>query len=468
MFSVKFKLMTLGGGVGGLMLLFIMIVLPPSIEKLTAEIMKQSAGSDFIVHLLSDNLALGMDAMLLDDGKSIDDTLNLLRIGDDGNLISSVSVFDADIKQIRGDASGAERVKAYGEVEQTLVRDSRQQLIIFSPLKNSGGRIVGFAEIVFSKKNVLEKTKASLRMLFVIGFIVVVAGSLISFLIGRRIIRVLERTSAQMNESGEQVASASAQVFSASQSLARRTSDQASSLQETSASLDEISSMIRQNADHAGQANALMQEAGQVMAQANVSMNELNLSIDGTAKASEETFKIIKTIDEIAFQTNLLALNAAVEAARAGEAGMGFAVVADEVRSLAIRSAEAAKNTSELIEGTVRRIKDGTTIVSQTHDIFTNVIDITEKVSSLIADIAAASREQARGTDQVDGAVAEIGKVTQQNLANAETLASASQELNAQAEQMKASVLDLVDLVGARQKGGGRKAFRLSLQAGQF
>ena len=454
MFSVKFKLMTLGGGVGGLMLLFIMIVLPPSIEKLTAEIMKQSAGSDFIVQLLSDNLALGMDAMLLDDGKSIDNTLNLLKIGDEGNLISSASIFDTDMKQIRGDASEAERVKAYGKPDQTLVKDSKLELIIFSPLKNARGRAVGFVEIVFSKKNVLDKTNASLRMLFAIGFMVVVAGSLISFLIGRRIIRVLERTSAQMNESGEQVASASAQVFSASQSLAQRTSDQASSLQETSASLDEISSMIRQNADHAGQANALMQEAAQVMAQANVSMKELNLSIDGTAKASEETFKIIKTIDEIAFQTNLLALNAAVEAARAGEAGMGFAVVADEVRSLAIRSAEAAKNTSELIEGTVRRIKDGTTIVSQTHDIFTNVIDITEKVSSLIADIAAASREQARGTDQVDGAVAEIDKATQQNLANAETLASASQELNAQAEQMKASVLDLVELVGARQKGG--------------
>jgi methyl-accepting chemotaxis protein len=172
------------------------------------------------------------------------------------------------------------------------------------------------------------------------------------------------------------------------------------------------------------------------------------------ASSLEETSKIIKTIDEIAFQTNLLALNAAVEAARAGEAGAGFAVVAEEVRNLAMRSAEAAKGTANLIEGTVKKIKDGSDLVTATNKAFTEVATSASKVGELVSEIAAASNEQAQGIEQVNKAVTEMDKVTQQNAANAEESASASEEMSAQAEQMRGIVGELIAIVGAHGHNG--------------
>jgi methyl-accepting chemotaxis protein len=173
------------------------------------------------------------------------------------------------------------------------------------------------------------------------------------------------------------------------------------------------------------------------------------------SKASQETQKIVKTIDEVAFQTNLLALNAAVEAARAGEAGAGFAVVADEVRNLAIRAADAAKNTADLIEGTVKKVKDGGALVATTNEAFTQVAESASRVGELLSEIATASNEQAQGIGQVNTAVAEMDKVVQRNAANAEESASASEEMNAQAEHMKGFVENLVVLVGGNSKGAG-------------
>lgn len=214
------------------------------------------------------------------------------------------------------------------------------------------------------------------------------------------------------------------QSVSMSQSLSEAASEQAASLEETSSSLEEITSMTKQNAGNAHQANNFMNDTQEAIKEANGSMKQLTASMKEISKASEETVKIIKTIDEIAFQTNLLALNAAVEAARAGEAGSGFAVVADEVRNLAMRAAEAARNTSEMMEDIVRKIKNGEKLVNVTGDGFQEIMERSSKVVNLIQEIAAASQEQAQGIEQINKAVTEMNSLTQKNAAAAEELAS--------------------------------------------
>jgi methyl-accepting chemotaxis protein len=246
------------------------------------------------------------------------------------------------------------------------------------------------------------------------------------------------------------VAAASSQVAAASQSLAEGNSNQASSLEETSSSLEELSSMTRQTADNASQAKAMMTEVRQIIAKVNHHMGDMATAIRDITKSSQETGKIIKTIDEIAFQTNLLALNAAVEAARAGEAGAGFAVVANEVRNLAMRAAEAAKNTSSLIENTIQSVHKGNTLTASTLEAFKENMTISDKVGLLIEEIATASQEQSHGIGQINTAVANMDKVTQDAAANAEESASASEEMNAQAEQMKVFVRDLVNVLNGQ------------------
>ncbi len=285
--------------------------------------------------------------------------------------------------------------------------------------------------------------------------IIALAGTLAGFgialafgiLLSVSISRSLRHIIAGLAEGAEQVSSAAGQVSAASQSLAAGSSQQAAGIEETSSSLEEMSSMTHRNADNAGQANRLMKETLAVVERADQSVQVLTTSMQEISAASEETSKIIKTIDEIAFQTNLLALNAAVEAARAGEAGAGFAVVAEEVRNLAKRAAAAAKSTAGLIEGTVKKIKAGAQTVAETSGAFSTVSGQTAKVSELVAEIAAASGEQSQGITQVNTAVTDIDKVTQQNAANAEESASAAEEMSAQAEQMKAMVQELVVLV---------------------
>jgi methyl-accepting chemotaxis protein len=285
-------------------------------------------------------------------------------------------------------------------------------------------------------------------LLLSMGAAATVLGLLMAFFITRSITGSIGRVVEGLTEGADQVASASAQVASASQELAEGASEQAASLEETSSSLEEMASMTKQNAENANQANVLMNKTKQVVEQANGSMAHLIASMEEISKASEATSKIIKTIDEIAFQTNLLALNAAVEAARAGEAGAGFAVVADEVRNLAMRAAEAAKNTADLIEGTVKKIREGSEVVQRTNTEFSGVQTSSARMGELVGEISAASAEQAQGIEQISKAVSEMDKVVQRNSASAEESASASEEMSAQAEQMKQFVGELAILVG--------------------
>ncbi|MEE9497636.1 MAG: methyl-accepting chemotaxis protein, partial [Desulfobacterales bacterium] len=298
-----------------------------------------------------------------------------------------------------------------------------------------------------------ETYRSTLISMFAITGIGLLIGIFLMWGLGRGITKPLKALILGLTEGSGQTASAAEQVAQASQSLAEGSSEQAASLEETSSSLEEMASMTKQNAENSSQADSLMQQANQVVKTANTSMAQLTDSMGDISKASEETSKIIKTIDEIAFQTNLLALNAAVEAARAGEAGAGFAVVADEVRNLAMRAADAAKNTSDLIEGTIKKIKDGSNLVMETNEAFTDVAERSSKVGELVAEISAASNEQANGIVQVNNAITEMERLTQQNAANAEESASASEEMNTQAGHMKTFVKDLGALVGGSGNG---------------
>jgi methyl-accepting chemotaxis protein len=232
------------------------------------------------------------------------------------------------------------------------------------------------------------------------------------------------------------VSSASQQISSGAQSLAQGANEQASSLEEVSSSLEEMSSMTKQNAENAIQAKSLADETNKNALQGTSAMGNMTDAINRIKESSDQTAKIVKTIDEIAMQTNLLALNAAVEAARAGEAGRGFAVVAEEVRNLAQRSAEAAKNTANMIEESVRNAGDGVSISAEVSKTFELITVSVKKVNDLIGEIAAASQEQAQGIDQVNTAVSQMDKVTQQNAANSEESASAAEELSSQSEEL--------------------------------
>ena len=269
-----------------------------------------------------------------------------------------------------------------------------------------------------------EKFNSAMFQIVGAGLILLLAGIILAIFLVRGITRPITRIIDSLAAGADEVSSASDQVSSASHSLAEGASEQAAAIEETSASLEEMSSMTKQNADNASQANNLMREANTVVEKAGHSMTQMNESMSEISSVGQEIGKIIRTIDEIAFQTNLLALNAAVEAARAGEAGAGFAVVADEVRNLAQRAAEAAKNTANLIEGTITRINQGTELVRTTDEAFSEVAKLSGKVAEFIGEIAASSSEQSQGIDQLNQAVTQMDQVTQSNAASAEESAS--------------------------------------------
>jgi methyl-accepting chemotaxis protein len=250
----------------------------------------------------------------------------------------------------------------------------------------------------------------------------------------------LDEALTQVSAASEQVAAAAEQISSGSQSLAQGSSEQASALEEVSSSLQQMSSMTRQNSGSAQEASSLSESARSSTQKGVQSMERLAGAIEQIKQSSDQTAKIVKTIDEIAFQTNLLALNAAVEAARAGEAGKGFAVVAEEVRNLAMRSAEAAKTTAGLIEQAVQNAGGG---VQLSEEVVQNLSDIDQrigKVREVAAEIAASAEQQSQGIGQISAAVEQMNEVTQQVAANSEESASASEELSSQAEVMRGLV----------------------------
>jgi methyl-accepting chemotaxis protein len=339
----------------------------------------------------------------------------------------------------------------------TLVHhdDGTESLVGFACVKGRQWRIAASAPV----SELVAEIKKIGWFTLALGLTTITCVVLIVFFVMRSVTTPLNRITLTLEHNAQVVDESALHISASSQSLAEGASQQAVSLEEVNSSLGSITAMARRNADHANQAKDLAEQTRLAADVGASDMKEMSAAMDGIKAASDDIAKIIKTIDEIAFQTNILALNAAVEAARAGEAGAGFAVVADEVRRLAQRSAQAAKETADKIEGSIRRGQDGLRITSKAVSSLEEIVGKARRVDELVAEISKASHEQSEGIGQVNTTLSQMDQLTQSNAASSEESAGAATELNAQAETLKGIVIDLANLVqGGQSSSTGTKA----------
>jgi methyl-accepting chemotaxis protein len=410
-----------------------------------------------VAYLLESSASAGTDDGLIEAQKIYD------RLKEDVNKARSLSDNDSIDARLDKFEQLSGQILESGEKIITLEMDQDFEAMPAAVQEFENHKQAYFAVGTQIKEQTLQEMETALELMSTVSYqglqlgltttgIFIIFMPLITWWIIRSIYKPLTDLSQSLNYSASQVGMASQRLSTTNQNLADGTAQQAASIEETSSSLEEMSSMTNQNADNCTQADQLMQSTIQVVKSANEHMAQLIDSMRDISDASKETLGIIKTIDDIAFQTNLLALNAAVEAARAGDSGAGFAVVADEVRNLAMRAAEAASSTSERIEGTVKKVEGGGTLVNKTHEAFLQVAESAAKIAELVGEVSAASKEQAQGIEQINTTVVEVDKVVQRNAAVAEQSASASEELSSQADQMHKFVVDLTALIGRSKK----------------
>jgi methyl-accepting chemotaxis protein len=376
----------------------------------------------------------------------------------------SVEASFAGSVEINGVDTEASRSALAGEAGAGVIIDYTGNPVLsnYTPLE-----VFGTTWAVICEINESEAFAAIAQIQWVIAILTMVTIAVVlgfGLMMARSITKPINRIIEGLNGATDMVSSAAGQVSSASQSLAEGASEQAAGIEETASSLEEMSSMTKRNAETSTKADDHMKEAKHRIDRGQESMGGLSSAIEEIKSSADQTAKIVQTIDEIASQTNLLALNAAVEAARAGDAGRGFAVVAEEVRNLAMRSAEAARETGNLIDGSVTNAISGVNMAQTTSEALDEVTSTSELVMELVSQISTASAEQAKGINEVNSAVTQMDSVTQQNAANAEESASAAEELSAQAEELRAMVNSLVGLInggsGKQPVGGGGHASR--------
>ena len=321
-------------------------------------------------------------------------------------------------------------------------------LVTVMPIKDYNGQPKGILVFVRDISQLLENIGTIRNGMLIGGIILLLILAAVFYLSSSSVIRILNTSVKDLVRSSQMATANAAEMFATSQKLSEGTGSQASALEETASSLEQIAAMTKANDENASQADELMQQGNQLIEDASKRMSEMSDAMNQLASSGKEISKIIKSIDEIAFQTNLLALNAAVEAARAGDAGAGFAVVADEVRNLAMRSAEAARVTQQLIEETVGGIDRGAKLVSLSQEGFAQVAGLIHQAATIISEIAAASKEQLDGLTLITQAVRDIDRVVQGNAATAHETAEAANALNDQAQGLQNLVDQLCSVVG--------------------
>lgn len=302
-------------------------------------------------------------------------------------------------------------------------------------------------QLTVSDREYVAQTYLIARVIavFLAGLGLLLGAALLIFV--GHVVRDLRGVNQGLNSASEQVASAAAQIASSSQTLAQAASQQASSLQHATSATEQVSAMGKKNAQDCGSAANLVSASRTKVDHANQALTQMVGAMEEIGTSSGKISKIIKVIDEIAFQTNILALNAAVEAARAGEAGMGFAVVADEVRNLAQRCAQAASDTTGLIEESISKAEGGRSKVGVVAGVMQGVTEDSNQIDRLVAAVNSGSQQQTVGLEQIGKAVAEMDRVTQTTAANAEESAAAAEELHAHAESLRELVAQLSQMI---------------------
>ena len=385
-------------------------------------------------------------------------------------------VTDSSLKEAVGRHIDPALMAELGAKPERLVKESNSKIEIYQPEMTTAkcmechedyelGKVGGVVYVAFSNEGhaklasdfeaITTRANNEWQMM---SFAVLMVGALfvivMTFAITRPIVRALGNVAATLETDSSGVTAASGELASASQSIASGASSQAATLEETSASLTEMASMTERNAESARRASELAREARVVADDGGADMKAMAGTMGELKMAGDDISKIIKTIEGIAFQTNLLALNAAVEAARAGQAGLGFAVVAEEVRSLSQHCARAARETAAKVETTLLRTAEGVRVSSKVADGLEKILERVHKLDELIAEVATASQEQSRGFEQITAGMVQIETVTQENAANAEEGASASEQLNGQARSLQETVEELLVLIHGDSKAG--------------